>query len=117
MVSRGATGEISHRALADLPALLLPGALIVVNPSATLPAAVAVTGGPVTGGPLRPGLAVHFSTPLPDGDWLVELRAPGEGRYDTATAAYHGGAAGQEFGLPGGAVLTLRSPFTRPLLR
>ena len=137
MVSRRATGEISHHAFADLPALLLPGDLIVVNTSATLPAAVAVTrgpvtggpvtggpvtggpvtGGPVTGGPLRPGLAVHFSTPLPDGDWLVELRAAGEHSYDTATAPYHGGAAGQEFGLPGGAVLTLGSRFTGRLWR
>ena len=117
MVSRRATGEISHHAFADLPALLLPGDLIVVNTSATLPAAVAVTGGPVTGGPLRPGLAVHFSTPLPDGDWLVELRAAGEVSYDTATAPYHGGAAGQEFGLPGGAVLTLGSRFTGRLWR
>src|SRR5258708_24561766 len=110
MVSRRATGGIRHHGFADLPALLLPGDLIVVNTSATLPAAVAVTGGPVTGGPLRPGLAVHFSTPLPDGDWLVGVRAAGEVGYDTATAPYHGGAAGPEFGLPRGGVPALASP-------
>src|SRR5712692_634650 len=66
LVSRGRTGEITHHAFTDLPGLLLPGDLIVVNSSGTIPAAVRL-GGPG-------GLAVHFSTPLPDGAWLVELR-------------------------------------------
>jgi S-adenosylmethionine:tRNA ribosyltransferase-isomerase len=104
MVSRRAAGEISHHAFADLPALLLPGDLLVVNSSATLPAAVPVTGVP---------LAVHFSTPLPDGDWLVELRAVQE----TATAPYGSGSAGQRLELPGGAVLTLGARFTGRLWR
>ena len=78
MVSRGATGEISHHAFTELPGLLLPGDLIVVNTSATLPAAVRLAGAADRAG--RPaGLAVHFSTPLPDGDWLVELRRRAEG--------------------------------------
>jgi S-adenosylmethionine:tRNA ribosyltransferase-isomerase len=113
MVSRRASGEISHHALGDLPALLLPGDLIVVNTSATLPAAVAVSRGPVTGGQLRSGLAVHFSTPLPGGDWLVELRAA----QDETTAPYGGGSAGQQVELPGGAVLTLGTRFTGRLWR
>ncbi|HTS97281.1 MAG TPA: S-adenosylmethionine:tRNA ribosyltransferase-isomerase [Streptosporangiaceae bacterium] len=103
MVSRGAAGEISHHAFTDLPALLLPGDLLVVNTSATLPAAV----------PLPGGLAVHFSTSLPDGDWLVELRAAG----GAATAPYRGGSPGQRFGLPGGAVLVLGERFTARLWR
>jgi S-adenosylmethionine:tRNA ribosyltransferase-isomerase len=104
MVSRSAAGEISHHAFAGLPALLLPGDLLVVNTSATLPAAVPVAGAP---------LAVHFSTPLPDGDWLVELRAARE----AATAPYGGGSAGQRVELPRGAVLTLGTRFTARLWR
>jgi S-adenosylmethionine:tRNA ribosyltransferase-isomerase len=103
MASRGTAGEISHHAFTDLPALLLPGDLLVVNTSATLPAAV----------PLPGGRAAHFSTPLPDGDWLVELRAAG----GAATVPYHGGSPGQRLDLPGGAVLTLGTRFTPRLWR
>jgi S-adenosylmethionine:tRNA ribosyltransferase-isomerase len=100
LVSRTAAGEIGHHAFTDLPALLLPGDLLVVNTSATLPAAVRLAS--------PAGLAVHFSTPLPGGDWLAELRAAA----GTATAPYGGGSAGQQLGLPGGAVLTLGQRFT-----
>jgi S-adenosylmethionine:tRNA ribosyltransferase-isomerase len=103
MVSRGAAGEISHHAFTDLPALLLPGDLLVVNTSATVPAAVR----------LADGLVVHFSTPRPDGDWLVELRAAAS----SATVPYRGGSPGQRLALPGGAVLTLDARFTVRLWR
>jgi S-adenosylmethionine:tRNA ribosyltransferase-isomerase len=103
LVSRAAAGEISHHAFTDLPSLLLPGDLLVVNTSATLPAAVRAGS----------GLAVHFSTPLPDGDWLVELRAARDG----TTAPYGGGTPGQQLGLPGGAALTLGARFTGRLWR
>jgi S-adenosylmethionine:tRNA ribosyltransferase-isomerase len=103
MASRAAAGEISHHVFTDLPSLLRPGDLLVVNNSATLPAAV----------PLAGGLAVHFSTSLPDGDWLVELRAA-EG---PATVPHHGGSTGQRLELPGGAVLTLGTRFTGRLWR
>src|SRR5487761_1472901 len=36
-VSRRQAGEISHHAFGDLPALLLPGDLLVVHTSATIP--------------------------------------------------------------------------------
>jgi S-adenosylmethionine:tRNA ribosyltransferase-isomerase len=108
MVSRTASGEVSHRRFTDLPHLLLPGDLLVVNTSATLPAAV-----PVTGPPAAAPDAVHFSTPLPDGDWLVELRAADA----AATRPFHGGTPGQQLGLPAGAVLTLGSRFTQRLWR
>ena len=113
MVSRRATGEIRHHAFADLPALLLPGDLIVVNTSGTLPAAVPVATGPADGAPLGAQLAVHFSTPLPDGDWLVELRAADA----TATVPYRGGSPGQTLDLAGGAALTLGPRFTGRLWR
>jgi S-adenosylmethionine:tRNA ribosyltransferase-isomerase len=66
LVSRGTGGTVTHHRFTDLPRLLLPGDLLVVNTSRTLPAAV--------GAGRR--LAVHFSTGLPDGTWLVELRIP-----------------------------------------
>jgi S-adenosylmethionine:tRNA ribosyltransferase-isomerase len=113
LVSRRAAGEITHHALADLPALLLPGDLIVVNTSATLPAAVPVTGALADGGPLSAELAVHFSTPLPDGDWLVELRAA----QGAATVPYRGGDPDQTLDLAGGATLTLGARFTARLWR
>jgi S-adenosylmethionine:tRNA ribosyltransferase-isomerase len=114
MASRGAAGEISHHAFTDLPALLLPGDLLVVNTSATLPAAVPRPGGRAAYFPPPPrGPAVHFSTPLPDGDWLVELRAAGDG----ATVPDRGGSPGERLELPGGAVLTLDARFTSRLWR
>ena len=42
LVSRSASGELDQHAFAELPDLLLPGDLLVVNNSATLPAAVPV---------------------------------------------------------------------------
>ena len=103
LVSRRRTGEITHHAFADLPGLLLPGDLLVVNTSGTLPAAVS------TGN----GLRVHFSTPLPDGSWLAELREV----TGHATRPYAGGSPGQEFRLPGGAWLSLRQRVTGRLWR
>jgi S-adenosylmethionine:tRNA ribosyltransferase-isomerase len=103
MVSRQAAGEISHHRFTELPDLLLPGDLLVVNTSATLPSAVPVTR----------ELTVHFSTAMPDGSWLVELRF-GNG---ACTVPYRGGAAGDQLLLPGGALLRLVGRFTGRLWR
>jgi S-adenosylmethionine:tRNA ribosyltransferase-isomerase len=103
LVSRMSSGAISHHAFASLPGLLLPGDLLVVNNSATVPAAVALDG----------AMTVHFSTAMPEGDWLVELRS-GRG---AATVPFGGGCASQRFVLPGGAVLTLTARFSRRLWR
>jgi S-adenosylmethionine:tRNA ribosyltransferase-isomerase len=112
MISHRATGEISHHAFADLPELLLPGDLIVVNTSATLPAAVRVRR--TLAGPAQPdGLAVHFSTPMPDGAWLAELRMTAAG----STVPYRGGSVGLRLELSGGAVLELSARFTQRLWR
>jgi S-adenosylmethionine:tRNA ribosyltransferase-isomerase len=103
LVSRRRTGEITHHAFAELPGLLLPGDLLVVNTSGTLPAAVRV----------GHDLGVHFSTPLPDGSWLAELRAV----TGHASQPYPGGSPGQELTLPGGAVATLMERVTVRLWR
>jgi S-adenosylmethionine:tRNA ribosyltransferase-isomerase len=110
MVSRTAAGEVTHHDFGALPDLLLPGDLLVVNNSATLPAAVPVRTAPAALAGDDP-LTVHFSTAMPDGDWLVELRS---GRGNTTTP-FGGGAAGLALELPGGAVLTLGHPFSQRL--
>ena len=103
LVSRRRDGAITHHAFTGLASVLLPGDLVVVNTSGTLPAAVQA----------RHDLAVHFSTPLPDGAWMVELRAVADG----TTAPYGGGTEGMVIDLPGGARLTLVARVTGRLWR
>ena len=55
---------LSHQRFADLPQNLQPGDLLVVNTSATLPAALRASN----------GLEVHISTKAPGGNWVVEVR-------------------------------------------
>jgi S-adenosylmethionine:tRNA ribosyltransferase-isomerase len=99
MVSRRAEHSVSHHRFTDLPELLAPGDVLVVNTSATLPAAVGVAGG---------ALRVHFSTELPDHTWLVELRRTN----GKSTRPCSGGAAAERYPLLGGATLTLRAPYS-----
>jgi len=103
LVSRRASGEVSHHAFADLPGLLLPGDLLVVNTTGTLPAQVRAGG----------GLAVHFSTARPDGTWLVELRQV----KDKISMPNGHGHPGQVIPLPAGAWLTLQNRVTARLWR
>jgi S-adenosylmethionine:tRNA ribosyltransferase-isomerase len=91
---------VSHHRFTDLPDLLQPGDLLVVNTSATLPAALAA------GGDLR----LHLSTPLPgafpdDGHerWVVELR--------DGSAPFRRGRAGERLPLPGGGEAELLAPY------
>jgi S-adenosylmethionine:tRNA ribosyltransferase-isomerase len=96
LVSRRGTGSVTHHTFDALPSLLLPGDLLVVNNSATLPAAIAVNA----------DLTVHFSTPLPDGCWLVEFRS------------HNGlGVTPENLNLPAGAVLRTVSPVSSRLWR
>lgn len=72
LVARGADCEIEHARFSDLPALLEPGDLLVVNISRTMPAAVPARR--PQGGRAR----VHFATAAPrlDDCWgIVELRS------------------------------------------
>ncbi|MFC7386134.1 S-adenosylmethionine:tRNA ribosyltransferase-isomerase [Sphaerisporangium rhizosphaerae] len=101
-VGENGGGAITHHAFTDLPRLLDPGDVLVVNDSATLPAAV----------PLD-RLAVHFSTEREDGSWLVELRRRTRG----TTAPYGGGEPGEWLPLPGGATLRLLERETPRLWR
>jgi S-adenosylmethionine:tRNA ribosyltransferase-isomerase len=103
LVSRRASGEISQHGFADLPGLLLPGDLLVINTTATLPAHVRISA----------EQAVHFSGPRPDGSWLTELRLV---RGKTTVPNDHG-YPGQRLSLPGGVTLTLESRATARLWR
>ena len=103
LVSRTGSGAVTHHPFTDLPGLLLPGDLLVVNTSRTLPAAV----------PAGPGLAVHFSTARPDGSWLVEPRIPaGKSSIPSGDAV-----PPPVIALPGGAELTLDGRATARLWR
>ena len=75
--------RLIHRRFADLPAQLAPGDLVVVNTSATLPAAL--------DGVLADGRKVvtHFATALDDGTWVVEVR-PAEHAHGPVTSLVGG---------------------------
>jgi S-adenosylmethionine:tRNA ribosyltransferase-isomerase len=102
LVSRAGSGAVGHHRFTDLPRLLLPGDLLVVNTSRTLPAAV----------PAGPDLAIHFSTARPDGSWLVEPRIPAG-----QASRPSGDAPPPVIALPGGAELTLTGRATARLWR
>jgi S-adenosylmethionine:tRNA ribosyltransferase-isomerase len=87
-----------HARARDLPGHLRAGDILVVNTSATLPAAL----------PARRAdgmaLRLHLSTPCGgDGRWVVELRDGG--------ARFAGGRTGERLGLPGAAHATLLAPY------
>ncbi|RZL77257.1 MAG: S-adenosylmethionine:tRNA ribosyltransferase-isomerase [Rhodococcus sp. (in: high G+C Gram-positive bacteria)] len=95
-------GRLEHNRFHDLPRYLRPGDVVVVNTSSTLAAAV---DGTVAGvGPV----VVHFSTELEDGEWAVEVRAPGP-----VAGALGSVGAGTRIGLPLGAVATLAELWPR----
>jgi S-adenosylmethionine:tRNA ribosyltransferase-isomerase len=95
LVAHRNDGALEHAGFPELPALLEPGDLLVINTSATLPAAIPVRGP-------DPELRMHLSSPARDGDdlaWLVELRRSGE--------RFAGGRPGQVLLLPAGATAVL----------
>ena len=86
---------LHHARFRDIGMHLRPGDLLVVNTSATRPAAI--------DGARRDGraLTVHLSTALDDGSWVVELRQPdGSGPVRDATR-------GESVAQPEGASVTL----------
>ncbi|MFG3226178.1 S-adenosylmethionine:tRNA ribosyltransferase-isomerase [Kitasatospora sp. NPDC048194] len=112
LVGRKASGTVEHRRFTELPEVLRPGDLLVVNNSATLPAALP--------GRLPDGtpVALHLSSAQPDrrGTHLVELRRAVPGR----AAAYYPpeespARPGLRIGLPDGAAAELTGSFTARL--
>lgn len=93
---------VAHRHFRDLPDLLAEGDLVVVNTSATLPAAVRV----VRGSDSR--ARMHVAGQRDDGSWVVELRS------NDNSGPAGDVAVGESLTLPGGARLSVRSSY--PLL-
>lgn len=92
-------GGIEHTRFGHLGTFLSPGDLVVVNTSGTLAAAIDGTradGRPVT---------VHFSTELDDGNWVVEVRPPGQ-----ASGPVPDARPGERITLPDGIRLVLHAP-------
>jgi S-adenosylmethionine:tRNA ribosyltransferase-isomerase len=104
LASWGDGERLRHARAADLPDLLEPGDLLVVNTSATLPAALSVRDG--HGAALR----MHLSTPEPAGvdprRWVVELRLP----RGTSSLPWSGAEPGMRLMLPGGASARIVRP-------
>jgi S-adenosylmethionine:tRNA ribosyltransferase-isomerase len=94
------SGDVKHANFRDLPDYLEPGDLLVVNTSATLPAAIPAATG-------DEGLVLHLSTQLPADQWVVELRRPDGSRYRE-------GHAGMTVTLPAGAEARLLLPYGTP---
>ena len=91
---------LAHARFAAIGEYLAPGDLLVVNTSATVPAAVdAVRANGVPA-------AVHFSTAVGESDWLVEVRPAGR-----ASGPVDDAALGERIRLPHGVHLRLIAPY------
>jgi S-adenosylmethionine:tRNA ribosyltransferase-isomerase len=97
LASWRSTERLQHARFCDLGRFLVPGDLLVVNTSATVPAAVAATG------PDGTPLVLHLSTQLPGGLELVELRQGGR--------PYRLGRVGATIRLAGRASADLMAPY------
>jgi S-adenosylmethionine:tRNA ribosyltransferase-isomerase len=113
LVSGIRSGRVAHATFCALPRFLRAGDVVVVNASATLPAAVAAVRVNGQGGNGE-HVVVHFSSPVPGhggraarSRWLVELRRDaGKGTVPLLDAAPR-----DRLVLSGGATLTLVEPF------
>jgi S-adenosylmethionine:tRNA ribosyltransferase-isomerase len=106
LVANRTDGSIVHSCFRDLPHFLAPGDLLVLNTSATLPAALPATRADGT------ELELRLSTPAPGLDpersWIVELRR-GEAPFAAAEV-------GEELILPAGATARILLPYAAPRL-
>jgi S-adenosylmethionine:tRNA ribosyltransferase-isomerase len=96
------SGGITHARFNDLTRFLAPGDLLVVNISATIAAAVDAVRG------CHEATVLHFSTPLDDGTWVVELRQR------NGSGPIRDAVVGETIGLPGGATALLVAPYPDP---
>jgi S-adenosylmethionine:tRNA ribosyltransferase-isomerase len=106
LVSSRREGTIDHGYFRDLPRLLAPGDVLVINTSATLPAAVPTMR--ADGAELE----LRFSTPAPGHDpdrcWVVEVR-----RGDEPFGAVE---VGDDLALPAAATARIVAPYAAPRL-
>jgi len=104
MVAARSEVSVEHARFRDLPKHLRPGDLLVVNVSATLPAAV-----PGTLEDREP-VELRFATAAPDLElhgswWIVELRSP------DGTRPHRGARSGERVALPGDTSVELVAPY------
>jgi S-adenosylmethionine:tRNA ribosyltransferase-isomerase len=97
LVASRADGSLANVRFRELPRFLDPGDLLVVNNSATLPAALAAE---VDGRAVE----LHLSTPLADGGWVVELRT-------AELLPLRRPSVGTRLELPGGGHAQLLAPY------
>jgi S-adenosylmethionine:tRNA ribosyltransferase-isomerase len=97
LVASRSEGTLTHACFCELGRFLRPGDLLVVNTSATLPAALP---GVLDGEEVH----LHLSTPATDRDWVVELRTA-----DRLPLRHP--SIGASVGLPGGARAELLAPY------
>jgi S-adenosylmethionine:tRNA ribosyltransferase-isomerase len=103
LVATRRDGRLVHTRFRELPRFLRAGDLLLVNDSATLPAALDARHG-------TRAVELRLSTPAPGlgGDhWIVELRLPGE----AGAAPYRRPPTGVRLDLPGGAHADLLAPY------
>jgi S-adenosylmethionine:tRNA ribosyltransferase-isomerase len=112
LVTRGSDGRLTHARARDLPDFLRAGDLVVINTSATLPAALPARRGDGT------ELELRLSTPLPG--TAGERRAAGEGRacedrwvveLRKGDDPFRDARAGETLDLPAGAQARLEAPY------
>jgi S-adenosylmethionine:tRNA ribosyltransferase-isomerase len=101
LVSDVENESIAHARFSELPRWLSPGALLVVNTSGTLKAALAAR--------TRNGhrFELHLSTQLPGNFWVIEVRRPGP----VASLPCRDVLAGAEFELEAGGIVTVLAPY------
>ena len=97
LVASRSEGTLTHACFCELGRFLRPGDLLVVNTSATLPAALP---GVLDGQEVD----LHLSTPATDRDWVVELRTANR-------LPVRHPPIGASVGLPGGARAELLAPY------
>jgi S-adenosylmethionine:tRNA ribosyltransferase-isomerase len=101
LVATRPEGSIVHRRFGDLPQLLAPGDLLVLNTSATLPAALPAARADGA------ALELRLSTPAPgrdpDGFWVVELRRGDE--------PFAGVEVDERLALPAGGSARILAPY------
>ncbi len=101
LVTSRAEGTLVHSRFSDLPRFLAPGDLIVLNTSATLPAALPAIRADGT------ALELRLSTPAegrdPDRFWIVELRR--------GDAPFAGARVGERLALAAGATASILAPY------
>ena len=97
LVASRSDGALIHARFGELWRFLRPGDLLVVNTSATLPAALAAR---LNG----EDLLLHVSTPADAGNWVVELRT-------ADLMPFRAPRIGARVDLPGGAEAELLAPY------